>query len=196
AGRWCQICTTVSSRLILRAEPGRGLPAGGVFGHERFQFPVQRSRFGLGQRLVQHVVVLLSEEMSESVGDARADPDVDGLPAELLDRRQSARTTDEYTIWGDGDRLQETGTVDGGGQFIDVTQLGTVPPANHDRGNRALQLDVPRWRAHDWPPPRSPQPPGAARETVRMRSSSRSSTGSVSPISSRSSTPRPAAVAA
>src|SRR5699024_9951427 len=127
-------------------------------------------------------------------GDARADPDVGGLPAELLDRRQPARTTDEHTVWRDGDRLQEAAAVDGGGKFIDVTQLGTVPPANHDRGDRALQLDVPRCRAHDWPPPRSP--PGAARERARMRSSSRNSTGSVSPISSRSSTPRPVAVAA
>src|SRR5690625_1647916 len=190
------MCTAVTSRLIFGAEPGRSLPAGGVFGHERFQFPVQRSRLGLGQRLVQDVVVLLSEEVSESVGDARADPDVGGLPAELLDRRQPARTTDEHTVWGDGDRLQEAAAVDGGGQLIDVTQLGTVPPTNHDRGDRALQLDVPRCRTYDWPPPRSPQPPGAARETARMRSSSRSSTGSVSPISSRSSTPRPAAVAA
>src|SRR5699024_7331575 len=105
-------------------------------------------------RLVQHVVVLLGEEVSESVGDARADPDVDGLPAELLDRRQPARTTDEHTVRGDGDGLQEALTVDGGGELVDVTQLGAMPAPDLDRGDGALQLDVSRRRAHESSPPR------------------------------------------
>ena len=76
---------------MLAGEPGRGLSAGGVLGHLLFQFPVQAGGFELGQRLVQHVVVLLAQQLPETIRQALADPDADGAPAEFLDRTVTLR---------------------------------------------------------------------------------------------------------
>src|SRR5690606_923308 len=127
---------------------------------------------------------------------ARADPHVDGLPAELFDRGQPPGPAHEYAVGGEGDGLEEAVAVYGGSQFGDVAQLGAGSATNLDRGDGAFQLDEPRRRPHRDPPPRGFRLAGEAREMVSTRSSSRSSTGRLSPISSRSSTPRPAVVAA
>ena len=48
---------------MLAAELGRCLAAGGIFCHQPLQFPVQAGGLELGQRLVERVLILLSEKL-------------------------------------------------------------------------------------------------------------------------------------
>ena len=54
---------TVITWLVLAAELGCGLAAGGVFGHELLDLAVQSRGFELVVGLVEHVVVLLGESV-------------------------------------------------------------------------------------------------------------------------------------
>lgn len=90
--------------------------------------------------------------------------------------------------------MQQALADDGGGEGVDVAQVGTVTAADDDGFHRPLQIDVPGLNGHDRP--RSRRLRGADSETVSTRSSSRSNTAIDSPISSRNSTPRPVLVAA
>jgi hypothetical protein len=67
ARRSRKFCGTVVSRLVLAAELRGRLPAGGVFGHDLLDLAVEAGGFELGVGLVEHVVVLLGEELPEPV---------------------------------------------------------------------------------------------------------------------------------
>src|SRR5699024_12591051 len=66
-----KFCGTVVSRLVLAAELGGGLPSGGVFGHDLLDLAVEAGGFELGVGLVEHVVVLLGEELPERSEERR-----------------------------------------------------------------------------------------------------------------------------
>lgn len=82
------------------------MPASGVLGEEGLEFSVEGGGLDLVQRLVEHVLVLLREQLPEPVGDPGSHPHADGLPPEFLDRRESACSADEEPVKVHRDRLQ------------------------------------------------------------------------------------------
>ena len=67
--------TPLPPGLVLPAESSRGFVTRGILGHHLPHLPVQGGRLTLGQRLVELVVVLLGQDLSEPVSEqARAKP--------------------------------------------------------------------------------------------------------------------------
>lgn len=132
-----------------------GLSPRSVFSKQYLQFTVERGRFQRGQRLVEHIVVLLREQLPEPIRQPGSNPDIHGLPAELLDRSEAACAADEKPVWAHGDRLQQSITLDRGSEGVDVTDVGAVPVSDSDRCDGPFQLDRPVLLAHGRSPPDS-----------------------------------------
>ena len=116
--------------------------------HDLLDLAVEAGRFKLGVGLVEHVVVLLGEELPEPVGQATANPHVDGAPAQLPDRGQASCPAHEHAVDGDRERLQQAVAVDGCREGVDVAEVGAVPGADEDRLDGCLLYTSPD------PPPR------------------------------------------
>lgn len=71
---------------------------------------VEVGLFGGGERLVEAALVLLGEGFGEAVGDAGADPDLDGPPARSAYGLEATVAADENAVGRDCDRLEPAGS--------------------------------------------------------------------------------------
>ena len=97
------------------------------------------------------IVVLFSEQACEAVREAGADPYPQGAPPELLHGFEAAATAEQDTVWCDRDRLEQTKALDGGHQRSEVSHVGSMPRADHDRVDASLEFDVTGLVRHGCP---------------------------------------------
>ena len=137
---------------MLAAETGRFLPSFRIFFEQGFEFSVEPGGFQWGEGLVQDVLILFREELPESVREAGADPDPNGLPAQALDGRKPSCSADQESLWGDGDRLQQPVTFDGGNEGVHFAVVTAMPVPDLDGCGGPFDDDA-RVVRHDPSPP-------------------------------------------
>src|SRR5690606_24864232 len=133
--------TTVGSAFVARAaEPRRRLSPLRILLLQDLDLRVEARGLDRGERLALLVLVLLGEQVRELIGDAGADPHIQGAPPEPAHRFQAAQPTDKHSVWSDGDRLEQSNLLDRTHQGAQVAEVAPVTYADDDRIDLSLEL--------------------------------------------------------